>query len=138
MRSSTWSTQRPVCLLIRSTLSSSSKVSDDDDDDDDDDNNDDKNDDNNDDDMYLHTVYCNHRPTYGLGKQDIQEAFAVLSGEYGTSGIVDRDSIFNKLQTLGKCVPSSSSSSSLSSSLLFIIVIDCNHQHRHHHQHHHH
>eukprot|EP00698_Gefionella_okellyi_P011922 TRINITY_DN3180_c0_g1_i1.p1 TRINITY_DN3180_c0_g1~~TRINITY_DN3180_c0_g1_i1.p1 ORF type:complete len:925 (+),score=187.18 TRINITY_DN3180_c0_g1_i1:141-2915(+) len=46
-------------------------------------------------------VYVNHRPVFGLGKDDVRQAFELLGAAKGT-GLLDRDQLFGELQRRGE------------------------------------
>jgi len=45
-------------------------------------------------------VYVNHRPVFGLGIEDVRNAFELLGAAKGT-GVLDRDQLFGELQRRG-------------------------------------
>jgi len=49
-------------------------------------------------------LFVNHRPVYGIGKNDIEQSFKDLVGEDGGLQI-SRDDLFNKLTQEGEFIP---------------------------------
>ena len=48
-------------------------------------------------------LFVNHRPVYGIGKNNIEDAFAALAGDVGGLQLT-RDELTQALQQEGECI----------------------------------